>query len=90
MKKVLAGFIVGIMVAGCSAAVADNTSNDHVLRGDKGEYQEFFKQDAPGGDKNYIYTISQQDAPPPGKCLVITVHSEVAVTAVCNIPRSNG
>jgi hypothetical protein len=84
VKKIVAGFVVGVLVAACGPAVADNTDNDRVFRGDRKEYIEHFKEDAEGGKKNYLYTTSEIDAPPPGKCVVATANSEQTITMFCN------
>ena len=59
MRKALAGFIIGVILAGCGAA-ATGTGNDTVFHEDN--YQEFFKKEG-NGDKNYLYTVTEQDAP---------------------------
>lgn len=80
MKKALAGFIVGVILAGCAGAAASDR-NDTVYGED--HYEEFFKQEG-NGDKNYLYTRTVQDMPPPGKCHVYTGASETAIAVVCN------
>lgn len=94
MKKVLAAAIFALLVSGPVAAYATTTkesrSNDHVLVGTDGDFQEWFKRDS--GSKsvfqqhnNYIYTTSQVvDAPPTGKCLVVTGDSEKTIAVWCN------
>lgn len=84
MRKILAGFIVGVFIAACGGAAASNR-NDTVFHEDN--YREFFKQEG-HGDKNYLYTRTEQDAPAPGKCYVYTFASETAGAVVCTPEES--
>lgn len=89
MRIKLVGSIIAIvMFAGMGTAYAKNTDNDVSLRGDRGEFIEYFKQDKKGADKNYLYTVSEQDAPALGKCDVYTIASESYIQVVCNMGTS--
>lgn len=90
MKKkiaVAAAVVLGLLPVG-GVAWAKNTDNDHVLSGEKGEYQEYFKTDKLSCNrsdcKNYLYTVTEIPAPAPGKCVVVTGAKETTVAVSCN------
>lgn len=93
MKKILAGIIVGLVLGGSGSAYAvsrkQSESNDNVYVGTRQEFKEFYKQDAPGGDKNYIYTVTNRPIPAQGTCDIYTFDSETYAFPVCN-PLPNG
>lgn len=85
-KKIIAGIAAFTMAMGLGGGIAyaKNTDNDKVLRGDRAEYTEYFKQDSAGGRKNYLYTATDVPAPKPGHCLVVTGDSEQTIAIACN------
>lgn len=72
-----------VLLAGDTVAGADAKSNDRILRGDRQEYIEVFKQDAAGGKKNYLYTITEFTDRWGHKCTVITGDSERTIALSC-------
>lgn len=87
MKRapILAVLTVGL-IAGAAGGIAyaDDTDNDRILRGDKGEYLEFFKKDSKDGRKNYLYTVTGFVDQFGRECTVVTGDSEKTITVDCD------
>lgn len=65
---------------------ADDSDNDRILRGDKGDYIEVFKKDSAGGKKNYLYTISGFKDEFGRECTVVSGDSEKTLALDCDRP----
>ena len=81
-SAIVVGAAVGATVS--VVAFADNKDNDRVLRGDRMEFIEVFRQDDKNGDKNYQYTITEFTDKFGRVCTVATVNSEQAVGLDCD------
>jgi hypothetical protein len=88
MKRLIPIPLAVVLLALMGGVVgADNTSNDRVLRGDKGEYIEYFKKDSANGDKNYLYTETEFKDKWGRQCTVVTGDSEQTIALDCEAPR---
>lgn len=82
MRKALAGFIVGVIAAGCGAAAA-GTGNDVTRNED--QYREYFKKEG-NGDKNYQYTETEFKDTWGRVCTVATGYRERTIAMSCEFP----
>lgn len=86
MKRLIPLTVLAIALTG-GVVGADDSDNDRVLRGDKGDYIEVFKKDSGGGSKNYLYTITEFKDEWGRQCTVVTGASETAIALDCEVPR---
>lgn len=87
-QRIIAGVILILAVVGIGgAALADNKDNDRVLRGDRMEFIEVFRQDDKNGDKNYQYTITEFEDTHGRLCTVTTADSEQTIALDCDWPQ---
>ena len=87
MKRLIPFVVVLLGLAVPAVALAGDTSNDRILRGDKNEYIEVFKKDSADGDKNYLYTISEFKDKWGRECTVVSGDSEKTIALDCEHPR---
>ena len=87
MKRLIPFAVVLLGLAVPAVALAGDTSNDRILRGDKNEYIEYFKKDSANGDKNYLYTETEFKDKWGRICTVVTGDSEQTIAMDCEYPR---
>lgn len=83
MRALIVLAIFTVVLTG-GVTIADDTSNDKVLRGDRNEYIEIFKKDSSKGDKNYLYTVTTFEDNWGRGCTVVTGDSEQTIALDCD------